>query len=156
MSSDRAPVLVGVAQYVGRETDPTVAPDPVTMLADVASRAAYDSGVGLSLFAHVDTYLQIPLAYWNPVNGAALTAERLGIDRRARMQNTGGGGEMGVLAANHLAAEIMAGRTEGRRFLAVTPEYPDLLGDLLSDEAVGQLGDVRCDKATARCIFTPA
>lgn len=112
VSSDRAPVLVGVAQYVGRETDPTAAPDPVTMLADVAARAAYDTGVGQRLFDHVDAYIQIPLAYWNPVNGAALTAERLGIDRRARVQNTGGGGEMGVLAANHLAAEIMAGHTE--------------------------------------------
>ena len=112
MNSDRAPVFVGVAQYVGRETDPAAAPDPVTMLADVATRAAYDSGVGQPLFAHVDTYLQIPLAYWTPVNGAQLTAERLCIDRRARMQNTGGGGEMGVLAANHLAGEIMAGRAE--------------------------------------------
>ncbi len=105
-------MLVGVAQYVGRETDPTAAPDPLTMVADVATRAAYDSGVGNSLFAHVDTYFQIPLAYWTPANGAALAAERLGIDRRARVQNTGGGGEMGVLAANHLAAEITAGRTE--------------------------------------------
>jgi len=112
MSSDRAPVLVGVAQYVGRETDPTTAPDPVTMLADVATRAAYDSGVGQSVFAHVDTYLQIPLAYWTPVNGAALVAEQLGIDERARVQHTGGGGEIGVLAANHLAMEIMAGRSE--------------------------------------------
>ena len=112
MSSDRAPVLVGVAQYVGREADPTASPDPLTMVADVATRAAYDSGVGNSLFAHVDTYFQIPLAYWTPANGAALAAERLGIYRRARIQNTGGGGEMGVLAANHLAAEIMAGRTE--------------------------------------------
>ncbi|MXW59865.1 MAG: acetyl-CoA acetyltransferase [Acidimicrobiia bacterium] len=112
MSSDRAPVLVGVAQYVGRETDPTTAPDPVTMLADVATRAAYDSGVGQSVFTQVDTYLQIPLAYWTPLNGAALVAERLGIDGRARMQHTGGGGEIGVLAANHLADEILAGRTE--------------------------------------------
>ena len=111
-NSDRAPVFVGVAQYVGRETDPTAAPDPVTMLADVAIRAAYDSGVGQPLFAQVDTHLQIPLAYWTPVNGAGLVAERLGIDRRARVQHTGGGGEIGVLAANHLAAEIMAGRTE--------------------------------------------
>ena len=105
-------MLVGVAQYVGREADPTAAPDPVTMLADVATRAAYDSGVGQPLFAHVDTYLQIPLAYWTPVNGAGLVAERLGISERARVQHTGGGGEIGVLAANHLAAEIMAGRTE--------------------------------------------
>ena len=112
MSVDRAPVLVGVAQYVGRETDPTAAPDPVTMLADVATRAAYDSGVGQPLFTHVDTYLQIPLAYWTPANGAALVAERLGISEQARVQHTGGGGEIGVLAANHLAAEIMAGRTE--------------------------------------------
>ena len=111
-SADRAPVLVGVAQYVGRETDPTAAPDPVTLLADVATRAAYDTGVGQSLFAHVDTYLQIPLAYWTPVNGAGLVAERVGIDGRARVQHTGGGGEMGVLAANHLADEILAGRTE--------------------------------------------
>ena len=105
-------MLVGVAQYVGRETDPTASPDPLTMVADVATRAAYDSGVGNPLFAQVDTFLQIPLAYWTPANGAALAAERLGIDRGARVQNTGGGGEMGVLAANHLAAEIMAGRTE--------------------------------------------
>ncbi|WP_419848167.1 acetyl-CoA acetyltransferase [Candidatus Poriferisocius sp.] len=112
MSSDRAPVFVGVAQYVGRETDPTAAPDPVTMMADVATRAAYDCGVGQPLFAQVDTYLQIPLAYWTPVNGAGLVAERLGIDRRAQVQHTGGGGEIGVLAANHLATEIMAGRTE--------------------------------------------
>ncbi len=112
MSGDRVPVLVGVAQYVGRETDPTAAPDPLTMMADVASRAAYDSGVGNSLFAHVDAFFHIPSAYWTPANGAGLVAERLGIDHRARIQNTGGGGEMGILAANHLAAEIMAGRTE--------------------------------------------
>ncbi len=105
-------MFVGVAQYVGRETDPTAAPDPVTMMADVATRAAYDCGVGQPLFAQVDTYLQIPLAYWTPVNGAGLVAERLGIDRRAQVQHTGGGGEIGVLAANHLATEIMAGRTE--------------------------------------------
>lgn len=105
-------MFVGVAQFVGRETDPAAAPDPLTMLADVATRAAYDSGVGQPLFAHVDTYLQIPLAYWTPVNGAGLVAERLGIDGRARVQHTGGGGEIGVLAANHLAAEIIAGRTE--------------------------------------------
>ena len=97
MSSDRAPVLVGVAQYVGRETDPTTAPDPVTMLADVATRSAYDSGVGQSVFAQVDTYLQIPLAYWTPLNSAALVAERLGIDGQAQVQHTGGGGEIGVL-----------------------------------------------------------
>ena len=84
----------------------------MTMLADVATRAAYDTGVGQPLFAHVDSYLQIPLAYWTPVNGAGLVAERLGIDERARVQHTGGGGEIGVLAANHLAAEIMAGRSE--------------------------------------------
>ena len=112
MSGDRTPVLVGVAQYVGRNTDPTAAPDPVTMLADVATRAAFDSGAGRALFSHVDTYLQIPLAHWTPVNGASLVAERLGIDGRARVQHTGGGGEIGVLAANHLAAEILAGRTE--------------------------------------------
>ena len=112
MSSDRAPVLVGVAQYVGRETDPTAAPDPVTMLADVATRAAYDAGVGQSLFAHVDAYFQIPLSHWFPANGALLTAERLGIDRRAQVRNTGGGGEIGVRVANHLATEIMAGRIE--------------------------------------------
>jgi len=112
MSSDRAPVFVGVAQYVGRETDPTAAPDPLTMMIDVATRAAYDTGVGQGLFSQVDTFFQIPLAYWTPANGAALTAEQLGINPRARVQNTGGGGEMGVLAANHLADEILAGRTE--------------------------------------------
>lgn len=112
VSSDRAPVLVGVAQCVGREADPTAAPDPVTMLADVAARAAYDSGVGQRLFGHVDAYLQIPMAFWTPANGAAMVAERLGIGGQARMQHTGGGGEIGVLAANHLATEIMAGRTE--------------------------------------------
>ena len=112
VSSDRAPVIVGVAQYVGRETDPTAAPDPVTMLADVATRASEDAGVGPRLFGQVDAYLQIPLAYWNPVNGAGLVAERLGINQRARVQHTGGGGEIGVLAANHLAGEILAGRVE--------------------------------------------
>ncbi len=105
-------MIVGVAQYVGRETGPTAAPDPVTMLADVAVRAAGDAGVGRRLFDHVDAYFQIPMAHWRPANGARLTAERLGIDRRARVQNTGGGGEIGVLAANHLAGEIMAGRIE--------------------------------------------
>ena len=78
------------------------APDPVTILADVASRAANDSGAGQRLFGHVDAYLQIPMAYWNPANGAQLVAERLGIDKRARVQHTGGGGEIGVRAANHL------------------------------------------------------
>ena len=112
VSSDRAPVFVGVAQYVGRETDPTTAPDPVTILADVANRAAEDSGAGQRLFGHVDAYLQIPMAYWNPANGAQLVAERLGLDQRTRVQHTGGGGEIGVRAANHLAGEILAGRIE--------------------------------------------
>ncbi len=105
-------MLVGVAQYAGRETDPEAALDPLSMMIDVASRAAYDTGLGQSLFAKVDAFFHIPSAYWTPANGAALVAERLGIDRRARIQNTGGGGEIGVLAANHLAAEIIAGRTE--------------------------------------------
>ncbi len=111
-NNDRAPVMVGVAQYVGRETDPATAPDPVTVLADVANRAAVDSGVGTRLFDHVDAYLQIPMAFWLPAHGARLTAERLGIDTRARIQNTGGGGEIGVRVANHLAEEILAGRVE--------------------------------------------
>ena len=45
--------------------------------------------------------------------------------------------------------------SEGRRFLANTPEDPDLLRDLLATEAVGRAGDVRYDQATSRCIFTP-
>ena len=113
VSSDRAPVFVGVAQYVGRETDPVAAPDPVTILADVASRAADDSGAGPASCSAM--WMPTCRSRWptgNPANGAQLVAERLGIDQRARVQHTGGGGEIGVRAANHLAGEILAGRIE--------------------------------------------
>ena len=46
--------------------------------------------------------------------------------------------------------------TKGQRFLAHTPQDPDLLHDLLASEAIGRTGDVHCDNSTGRCIFTPA
>ena len=45
MSSDpRTPVLVGVAQYVGREDDPAKGLSPADMLAEAARGAIADSG----------------------------------------------------------------------------------------------------------------
>ena len=147
--SDRAPVLVGVAQYVGRETDPTAAPDPLTMMIDVATRAAYNTGVGQRLFGHVDTFLQIPLAYWTPANGAALTAEHLGIDPRP-FTVTGGlpcaGGPGSAYNMNSIAAMVERLREEDGSIGLVTgnvrydaPSYAEFTSEIDAEIAARQL-----------------
>ena len=59
-------------------------------------------------------------------------------------------------SVGYICGRLYNNGSEGRRFLANTPEDPNLLRDLLSTEAVGRLGEVHYDNATSRCIFTPA
>jgi len=62
----------------------------------------------------------------------------------------------GQPSSGYICGHLDGKGAKGRRFLANTPEDPDLLHDLLASEAVGRTGDVHYDQATGRCIFTPA
>ena len=56
----------------------------------------------------------------------------------------------------YICGRLDGNGTEGQRFLANTPEDPNLFRDLLADEAIGRAGTVRQDDTTGPGIFTPA
>ena len=62
----------------------------------------------------------------------------------------------GQPATGYVCGRLDGNGAKGRRFLANTPEDPDLLRDLLAVEAVGRGGNVQVDQAANRCIFNPA
>lgn len=106
---DRTPVVIGVAQRSDRDPDPQFPISPLDRLSEVAELAAADAGP-VSL-AGVDTVVTIPVAHWEAPNQAGALAARLGASG-ARAVHTANGGEAGVVGANWIAREILAGRTE--------------------------------------------
>jgi acetyl-CoA C-acetyltransferase len=109
---DPTPVLVGAAQFVGRDLDPTSSPDPLTILEQVARAAADDTGAGSKVLAAVDALLMLPVASWDAVNPLDALERRLGIEP-ARSYLVGSGGESGVANANRVAEWITAGEIRG-------------------------------------------
>ncbi|HEY2303282.1 MAG TPA: hypothetical protein VGH66_15385 [Acidimicrobiales bacterium] len=108
MIDDRTPVLVGVAQYVNRDPDPTSPSMPLDTIEGVVGAALDDSGVGSRGLAHVDALYVLPPTRWHPANVVDLVTTQLGIRPRQQWL-TASGGEVGVFAANHAARQIAAG-----------------------------------------------
>jgi len=117
MVHPRTPVLVGVAQYVDRDSEPLAALSPVDMLAEVARGALADSG-GTGIAAALDTVAVIRLfadsspAFSSPfstyTNLPRSLANRIGADPRALIYPPVGGNTPQMMV-NLLAERIAAG-----------------------------------------------
>lgn len=105
------PVLVGVAQWVARELDAAQAPDPGSLLAQLAQQAADDAHGGRALLERIDSIGLIPVAGWAPGNGPRRIAEEIGISVAKEIETTTGG-EIGITLVNALAQRIARGESE--------------------------------------------
>ncbi|MBZ6378917.1 hypothetical protein B5C34_10420 [Pacificimonas flava] len=114
------PVLVGAAQFVGREDDPAQALSPQDMLAEVARRALSDSGVEAA--AAIDTLAVIRLfadsgadAFASPFGSARnlpwSVAQRIGA-KPAHLIYGPVGGNSPQLLVNEFAERIWRGEAE--------------------------------------------
>jgi acetyl-CoA C-acetyltransferase len=104
----REPVVVGVAQLLGREEDPRAALSPLAALARLARAAADDAGAGERLLRAIDTCALVEVAGWSPANGPALLAESLGACPRRTLVSAVGG-EMGLTLLGRVAGLVAAG-----------------------------------------------
>lgn len=111
MNEAHTPVIVGTAQLVDREADVDRHTEPLEMLARMAEGAAEDAGGGKALLSKLDTVALVGIAGWNPDNAPNLVATRIGASP-ARELITGTGGQVGVSLLNHVASEIVAGRSQ--------------------------------------------
>ncbi|MBA4756896.1 acetyl-CoA acetyltransferase [Sphingosinicella sp.] len=120
MSSDpRTPVLVGVAQYVGREDDPAKGLSPADMLAEAARGAIADSGaeaasaidtlVAVRLFA--DSGGAFPSPFGKYRNLPHAVARRIGADPRDLIYGPVGGNTPQMLV-NVIAERIATGESD--------------------------------------------
>ena len=109
MIDARTPVLVGVGQVRQRANDPTVAKEPLTLMAEAAELAAEDAGAP-DLLAHLDA-IRIPHGLWKYGNPGAWLAERFG----AASPHTELGqinGTMVLRMLSRSAADIQAGTSD--------------------------------------------
>jgi len=105
---ERIPVLVAGAQLVQRDAPPERALRPLAMLERVARDLAADAGVAERALRDVDTLATVAAVGPGPTNPARALAEAIGA-RPARELVTANGGEMAVVALDHLAGEIRRG-----------------------------------------------
>ena len=120
MIHPRTPVLVGVAQYVDRDSEPQAALSPADMLATVARAAIADSG-GIDITAAIDTVAVIRLfadsgpAFRSPFgsysNLPRSLANRLGAQPRELIYPPVGGNTPQMMV-NRLAERIANGEAE--------------------------------------------
>lgn len=73
----RSPVLVGAGQLLQRVEDPAAAREPLSLMIEVAERAAEDAGAPRLLGA-LDS-IRVPRGVWDYANPAALLRERFGV-----------------------------------------------------------------------------
>lgn len=111
MNEEHTPVIVGTAQLVDRDADVERHIEPLEMLARMAQGAAEDAGVGKTLLAKLDTVALVGIAGWNPDNAPNLVATKIGAKPKHEYV-TGTGGQVGVTLLNHVAADIVAGKSE--------------------------------------------
>jgi acetyl-CoA C-acetyltransferase len=104
----RTPVLVGVGQTQQRVEDPTVALEPIDLLADAVHAADLDSGARRSLLTATDTVAVIDMLSWKYPDPGALLARRVGVSPRTTITTTVGGNTPQMLV-NRLAAGIARG-----------------------------------------------
>ena len=111
MNEERTPVIVGTAQLVDRDGDVDRHIEPLEMLVRMAEGSALDAGPGPSLLRKLDTVALVGIAGWHPDNAPNLVAERIGASP-AHEYVTGTGGQVGVTLLNHVATEIVEGRSQ--------------------------------------------
>jgi acetyl-CoA C-acetyltransferase len=118
MSDDLAPILVGAGQVIEKGVDPAEAMGPIELMAEAASRAADDAGIGKAKLADLDllvtvksvldvlTVNNIP----NPIkNPPEALAESLGV-QQARQYITATGGNTPQMLVNQTAQGIANGQ----------------------------------------------
>ncbi|MBD3648302.1 MAG: acetyl-CoA acetyltransferase [Pseudomonadales bacterium] len=111
MSDENIPIIVGTGQLVDREATIDRHIEPLEMLTRVARDAADDAGGGNTLLEKLDTVALVGIAGWHPQNPPNLVAEALGA-HPAHEYTTGIGGQIGVTLLNHVASEIVEGRSQ--------------------------------------------
>ena len=111
MNEANVPVIVGTAQLVDRDADIERHIPPLDMLVSMAQQAAEDAGCGSSLLEKLDTVALVGIAGWHPDNAPNLVARQIGAQPRHELV-TGTGGQVGVTLVNHVASEIVEGRSE--------------------------------------------
>lgn len=104
-------MIVGVAQWVGRDQDPRRALDPVSILERVARDAAKDAGVGSRGLEALDRIAVPAILSWRVRNPAHRLAERLGCHPREEIR-TSIGGNMPQRLVNETARAVLEGRSE--------------------------------------------
>lgn len=109
-TSERRPVIVGVAQLVQRDAEPREAFEPLAMLSQLAREAADSCGAGARALAALDTVAVVPVMGWRAENPPRVLAEALGA-RPSREIVCGVGGELPIALLNELASGIAAGRS---------------------------------------------
>lgn len=111
MNEEYTPVIVGCGQLVDREADLDRHIEPLEMLRRVAVAAAEDTGAGGNLLSQLDTVALVGTAGWHPDNAPNLVAESIGA-KPAHEYVTGTGGQVGITLFNHVASEIVEGRSK--------------------------------------------
>jgi acetyl-CoA C-acetyltransferase len=110
VTDPRAAVIVGVGQAGQRPEDPTVALEPVDLLARAAHNAETDARA--SLLTSVDTVAVVSIVSWPYPDPGALLARRLGMGNvRCTMTSTVGGNSPQLLV-NTLVPQIEDGTAD--------------------------------------------
>ncbi len=110
MTNPRTAVIVGVGQAEQRPDDPSVALEPIDLLARAARAADADTGAGL--LASVDTVAVVQIISWPYPDPGALLARRLGLPAVRRTVTSTVGGNSPQLLVNTLAPRIEAGEAD--------------------------------------------
>lgn len=110
MSDENTPIIVGTGQLVDREATVDRHLEPLEMLTRVVRDAAEDARGGKALLENLDTVALVGIAGWHPPNAPNMVAEALGA-HPAHEYTTGIGGQVGVTLLNHVANEIVEGRS---------------------------------------------
>lgn len=139
----RTPVLVGVAQYVGREDDPSKGLSPADMLAEAARGAIADSGADAA--AAIDTLVAIRLfadsggAFPSPFgkyrNLPHAVARRIGADPRHLIYGPVGGNTPQMFV-NVIAERIATGESDVALIVG---------GEALRTQARAEKAGLKCD-----------
>lgn len=112
MSVDpRTPVLVGVGQTEQRDADPTLAREPIDLLADAVRAADRDTHASVSLAQRADAIAVVDMLSWRYPDPGALLARRIGARPRRTITTTVGGNSPQMLL-NRLAPEIAHGEID--------------------------------------------
>lgn len=110
MSLENTPVIVGTGQLVDRDADLERYIEPLEMLRQVAVSAEEESG-SRGILEKLDTIALVGTAGWNPDNAPNLVAEKLNANPSKELV-TGIGGQVGITLLNHVAGEIVKGKSE--------------------------------------------